>query len=100
MSEEGRLLITPSFQTPAGGDRSLRSQGRQRDFGRPQRKNKKAAGLCAPSLRRADLAEEVGDLVAEILALRLQRLARALHVLGGSRRRVGIGFDAGDVVRD
>ena len=47
-------------------------------------------------LRHADLAEERGDLIAELLALRLQRLGGLLDVLGGCR--VGIGLHAGDVV--
>ena len=49
------------------------------------------------SLRRADLAEELGDLAAELLALRLQRLGRPLDVVGGSGRSVGISLHARDV---
>src|SRR5437764_4147523 len=49
---------------------------------------------------RADLAEELRNLAAELLALRLQRLGSAFDVVGGSRGGVGIGLHAGDVFRD
>jgi class 3 adenylate cyclase len=51
-------------------------------------------------LSRADLAEELGDLIAQMLALRFQRLRSLLDVVGRSRRRVGIGLHAGNVVGD
>src|SRR5712671_3765390 len=49
-------------------------------------------------LRRADLAEELGDLTAELLALGFQRLGSLLDVVGGSGRRIGVGLYAGDVL--
>src|SRR5947208_4281870 len=49
-------------------------------------------------LRRADLAEEISDLIAQLLALRLQRLRSLLHILGGGGCRVRIGLHARDVV--
>src|SRR5882724_9465564 len=51
-------------------------------------------------LRRADLAEEIRDLMAELLALRLQRLGRTLDVVGRGSRRIGVGLHADDVVGD
>ena len=49
---------------------------------------------------RADLAEELRHLVAELLALDFQGLRGDLDVLGGGGRGVRIGFDARDVVGD
>ncbi len=69
---------------------------------------KKAAGSdrrplrvrCNAALSGADLSEEVGDLMAERLALALQGVRRVLDVLGGSGGRIGIAFDTSDILRD
>src|SRR6478672_3721124 len=52
------------------------------------------------ALRRADLAEEVADLVAELAALGFQRFRRLLDVVGRSGRGVGVSLHARDVVGD
>src|SRR6185312_13460745 len=72
-----------------------------------KRKAKKSPGMPAAfcfetlreNLRGADFTEEVGDLMAEMLALGFQRFGGALHILGGGRC-VGVGFHARDVFRD
>src|SRR5713226_7829534 len=53
-----------------------------------------------PQLSRADFSEELGHLLAQLLALGFQRLGGALDIVGGRSGCVRIGFDAGDVVRD
>src|SRR4051812_38315076 len=73
------------------------------------RRNKTKNARCEPGiltkangekLRRADLGEELRDLAAERLALRLQRLGGALDVVGRGSGCVRIGLHAVDVLGD
>src|SRR5215470_5258585 len=48
----------------------------------------------------AYLAEELCDLIAQLLALDFQRLRSDLHIISGCRSGIRVGFHTGDVVGD
>ena len=49
---------------------------------------------------RANVAEKLGHLIAQLLALRFQRLGGVLDVIGGGCCRIGVGLHARDVLGD